>query len=199
MNLFAVADIESSALWDYYDFNRIEQADLLLSCGDLDPDYLSFLVTVTNLPLLYVHGNHDDTYKREPDGCICIDDKIYVYNGVRILGLGGSMYYRKGKYMYTERKMRRRIRRLSSQLHKYGGFDILLTHAPAYHLGDQEDLPHRGFECFIPLLEKYKPAYMVHGHVHMNYAADIAREIIYGETTIINAFEKYEWSYEKED
>ena len=27
--------------------------------GDLDPDYLEFLVTVINKPLIYVRGNHD--------------------------------------------------------------------------------------------------------------------------------------------
>lgn len=70
---------------------------------------------------------------------------IYVYQGVRILGLGGSYRYRDGKYMYTEAQMRCRIRRLWFQLHKYGGFDILVTHAPARHINDFDNLSHRGF------------------------------------------------------
>ena len=41
-------------------------------------------------PLFYVHGNHDESCSREPQGCICLDDKLVKFNGVRLLGLGGS-------------------------------------------------------------------------------------------------------------
>ena len=33
--------------------------DLVVSCGDLPFDYLEYLVTVLNVPLVYVPGNHD--------------------------------------------------------------------------------------------------------------------------------------------
>ena len=102
MRILAVSDTESTALWDHYNSNKITNTDLILSCGDLNPQYLSFLVSCTNLPLLYVHGNHDEKYDQTPpEGCICIDDKIYVHEGIRILGLGGCMPYKPGKYMYT--------------------------------------------------------------------------------------------------
>lgn len=91
--------------------------DLIISCGDLDPRYLSFLATFTSAPVLYVHGNHDDKYERiPPEGCICIDDKIYVHEGVRILGLGGSMRYKPGEHQYTEWEMRRRVFKLFQNL-----------------------------------------------------------------------------------
>ena len=51
--------------------------------------------------------------------------------------------------------------------------------------------PHRGFECFWDLLEKYKPRYLFHGHVHMNYGHEIPREIEYNGTKVINAYERY--------
>ena len=80
MKIMAIADIESKALWDHYNLNRLEDTDLIISCGDLDSRYLSFLVTCTNVPLLYVHGNHDNHYaKLPPEGCIDIDGKIFVY------------------------------------------------------------------------------------------------------------------------
>lgn len=57
----------------------------------MKPEYLSFLVTMAHCPLLYIHGNHDGIYERkEPEGCICIENQIYEYKGIRILGLGGS-------------------------------------------------------------------------------------------------------------
>lgn len=192
MKIMAIADVESKALWEHYNSNRLDDTDLIVSCGDLDPRYLSFLVTCANIPLLYVHGNHDECYDRTPpDGCICIDDRIYVHNGIRFLGLGGSFPYKDGKYMYTESQMKRRIRRMSRQLRRYNGFDVLVTHAPAYGIGDGEDPAHRGYEIFLPLLEKYKPAYMLHGHIHMQYDYTLKRENPYQETTIVNAYEKY--------
>ena len=120
MNIMAIADTESTALWDHYNANPITNTDIILSCGDLDPRYLSFLVTCTNVPLLYVHGNHDEKYDTiPPEGCICIDDKIYVHEGVRILGLGGSIRYRDGKYMYSEKEMQRRLSVKKAQRLRY--------------------------------------------------------------------------------
>lgn len=196
MRILAVSDVESRALWDHYDMNRLTDTDLILSCGDLDPRYLSFLVTCTNLPLLYVHGNHDDKYaKTPPDGCICIDDKIYVHDGIRILGLGGCLPYKKGDHMYSEKQMEWRIRKLTLQLRKHKGFDILLTHAPIAGYGDGEDMPHRGYECFLPLLQKYKPKYMVHGHMHLSYDVNLYRMQKVEKTTVINAYEKHSWDF----
>ena len=192
MRILLIADEPCKALWDYYDGERLKGIDLILSAGDLPPQYLSFLVTFSNCPLLYVHGNHDDIYDvKPPEGCICIDDQIYVHEGIRILGLGGSMRYNNGRYQCTEKEMAKRIRKLRFQLMRRRGFDILLTHAPMHGCGDQDDLPHRGFSSFQPLLDRYKPDYMVHGHVHMNYGYNIPRVNEYGSTRIINAYEKY--------
>lgn len=197
MKILAIADEESSYLWDYFEKSKLEGIDLIISCGDLDPRYLSFLATFTSAPVLYVHGNHDEGYETTPpEGCICIDDKIYVHNGVRILGLGGSMRYRNGKYQYTERGMRARVRKLRFQLFYRRGFDILVTHAPAYHLNDARDLPHQGFQVFVELIEKYKPKYFLHGHVHMSYGRQHKRYDEYMGTHIINAFERCVFEYE---
>ena len=149
MKILAIADEEARYLWDYFEKSKLKGVDLIISCGDLAPEYLSFLATFTSAPVLYVHGNHDDKYeKRPPEGCICIEDKIYVYNGVRILGLGGSMRYRDGKNQYTEWEMKKRVMKMFPKLVWHKGFDILVTHAPAHELNDGEDLPHQGFEIF---------------------------------------------------
>ncbi len=197
MKILLVADEPCKSLWDYYDESKLKGYDLILSAGDLPPSYLSFLVTFSNCPLIYVHGNHDDIYDtKPPEGCISAEDKIIVRNGIRILGLGGSMRYNNGIHQCTESAMARRIRRLRLQLAMYGGFDILLTHAPLHGFGDQDDLPHRGFECFKALLSTYNPDYMIHGHVHMSYGYNIPRQTQYGNTQIINAFERFTLEYE---
>ena len=192
MKLLLLSDVESKYLWDYYQPGRLDGIDLILSCGDLNAEYLSFLVTMGRAPLLYVHGNHDRRYATHPpEGCDCIEDKLVKINGLRILGLGGSLRYNGGSNQYTEREMARRLMRLWPQLLWAGGVDIVLTHAPIRGLGDGDDLPHRGFQCFHKLLDRFHPRYFIHGHVHRNYGADIPRLRQYGETTIINAYEKY--------
>ena len=190
MRILAVSDVKSKYYYDFYEPGKLDEFDLILACGDLRREYLEFLVTMAHCPVLYVHGNHDDVFDQAPpEGCICVDDRIYVYEGVRILGLGGSYRYRKGKYMYTERQMCRRIRRLRLQLWRHRGFDILLTHAPARHINDFDSLPHRGFACFVRLLDKYRPKYFVHGHIHRNYGVGIPQRTVREDTVIINAYE----------
>ena len=192
MKLLLLSDEEDKFLWDYYRPGRLAGYDMILSAGDLKPDYLSFLVTMANRPLLYVHGNHDARYeKHPPEGCECVDDRIVKVRGLRILGLGGCPMYNKGPYQYTERQMRKRIRKLNWKIRWAGGVDIVLTHAPMSGYGDLDDVTHRGFEAFQPLLDKWKPKYLVYGHVHLNYGSRQPRVLQYGETTIINACGKY--------
>ena len=199
MKILARADEESPYLWDFFEKSKLEGIDLIISCGDLEPSYLSFLATFTTAPVIYVHGNHDDKYEKyPPEGCVSIEDQIYVYKGVRILGLGGSMRYRPGTNQYTEREMRKRVRKLWLQLFWRGGFDILVTHAPAYEINDGDDLPHRGFRVFRTLMEKYQPKYFLHGHVHMRYGLKHKRCDQYKDTQVINAFDRYVFEYEEE-
>lgn len=191
MKILVIADEESRSLWDYWGKSKTDGIDLILSCGDLNAEYLTFLATMANVDVLYVHGNHDGNYlQKSPEGCICVDDKIIDYNGIRIFGLGGSMKYGNGHFQFTEKEMQRRIVKRRLSLLKNKGFDILLTHAPAKNINDMDDLPHRGFECFNKLIRKYNPKFFIHGHVHRNYG-NFRRTQIIGETTVVNAFEKY--------
>ena len=200
MKILAISDEESKYLWEYFDKSKLEDIDLIISCGDLDPHYLSFLVTLSSIPVLYVHGNHDGKYEKiPPEGCVCIEDQIFVYKGVRILGLGGSMRYSKGKYQYTEWQMKQRVAKLKLQLFHRRGFDILVTHAPAYQLNDGRDLPHQGFQVFRTLIEKYQPKFFLHGHVHLSYGRSHKRYDKYQNTHVINAYERCVFEFEAEN
>ena len=116
MKLLLISDHENSFLWDYYVPGRLDGIDLILSCGDLKPEYLSFLVTMGRAPVLYVCGNHDGRYeKTPPEGCDCIEDKLVTIKGLRILGMGGCPVYNRGPHQYTERQMERRLRKVGRQ------------------------------------------------------------------------------------
>ena len=171
MKILAISDVPSKALWDYGTREHLEGIDLILSCGDLPQKYLEYLTNFTAAPILYVHGNHDGSYREnEPGGCICVDDSVYVWKGLRIMGLGGCFRYnQEDTYQYTEKAMRRRVHKLEHQAHKKGGIDLLLTHAPAKGLNDGDDCAHRGFECFNEILDVYQPKWFIHGHIPVSY------------------------------
>ena len=192
MKIMIVSDEECPALWDYYLPGRLADYDLILSCGDLKAKYLSFLVTMARCPLLYVHGNHDTDYVKDPPlGCDCLDDQIVTFNGIRILGLGGCRQYHPGAHQYTEKQMRRRIRRLRFMLWRTKGVDLVVTHAPPEGVRDIDDMAHRGFRSFLELIDTYHPKYLLHGHVHMSYGMHLQREREYHGTQVINVCGKY--------
>ena len=198
MHILVLADEPIDRLWGEYGKETLRAADLILSCGDLPAPYLSYMTCFSSAPVVYVHGNHDHRYDtKPPEGCVCAEDHVVQLRGLRILGLGGSMRYRPdATCMYTEEEMARRIVHLRRELKQTGGFDILLTQSPIAGRGDQPDLPHRGFECFRPLLRQYHPAVMFHGHVHQAYSA--ARFIRVRDcegVPVINASGSYEYDF----
>jgi len=192
MKILILSDIESKYLWDFFEKDKLEGIDLIVSCGDLKPQYLSFLASFSKAPILYVHGNHDDCYESTPpEGCICIENKIYKFNELRIMGLGGSIRYNKGKNQYTQEQMMNRVKRMWLKIKCSRGIDILVTHAPAAGLNDGDDFVHKGFKAFIEVLDVYKPKYFFHGHVHKNYNYKFVRECKYKDTIVINGYERY--------
>jgi len=192
VKILLVSDEENSYIWDFFQPEKFKDVELIISCGDLKAEYLSFLVTMIKAPLYYVHGNHDTSYSiKPPEGCEDIDGRLVKYKNVRILGLGGSHKYSSGKHQYTEKEMEKRINKLKRKLWINKGFDILVTHAPAFGIGDRDTECHRGFKCFNKLIEKYSPKYFFHGHIHLNYGNHNLRVTQYKNTKIVNAFNYY--------
>ena len=184
MKILVVSDEESKYIWDYFDPEPFRGVELIISCGDLDSRYLSFIATMIPAPVLYVHGNHDKTYlRRPPEGCISIDDTVYTHKGVRILGLGGCRSANTGPFEFTEKEMKRRLKRRFWDLRKSKGIDLLVTHSPALGLGDREDEYHTGFETFLEIIDKYRPKYHFYGHVH-SYGKQTG-DLVRGNTTLV--------------
>lgn len=190
MRILCIADEESKSYWDYFKKEKLADIDLILSSGDLKPEYLSFLVTMGHAPLYYVHGNHDGHYAHKPpEGCDCIEDTVVNFRGLRIMGLGGCLTYNEGPHQYTEKQMSRRIHRLKRQLKK--GVDVVVTHAPVRGYGDLPDHTHVGFSSLYDLVETYRPQYLLHGHVHQQYTRNSKREMTCCDTTLINVCGTY--------
>jgi uncharacterized protein len=199
MKLLLVSDKEDAYIWDHFDKERFSDIDLILSCGDLKAEYLSYLVDMVNKPLFYVPGNHDKTYvDHPPEGCDSLDGKVICYQGLRMAGLGGSMRYNLGLFQYTEQEMHSRLNRLKPSIWMKGGLDIFVSHAPAFGMCDGHDLCHTGFHCFTDMIDKFKPRYFIHGHNHLDYGK-FSRICSRSGTQIINAFGYYILDTDKPD
>ena len=135
--------------------------DIVVSCGDLPHYYLEYLVSVLNIPLYYVNGNHTNkveitTYgeKHYPWGAVNLHGRSIIDDtGLLLAGLQGSLRYNNGSFQYTQGEMWMKIFNLSSKLMinkiRYGRFlDIFVSHAPPWHIHDEQDLPHQGIKAF---------------------------------------------------
>lgn len=185
MRILALSDIESPNFYERFDITPYRGVEGVVSCGDVIPELLTYIATMLNVPVFYVHGNHDEIYlKRPPEGCEDIDGRVVEFKGLRFLGLGGSMRYSEGKFQYTEKEMEWRIRRLYFQIRK--GIDVVIAHSPPAGIHEGGDFAHKGFHSFLKLIEKFQPSYFLHGHTHMNYVYNSKRFAELGKTKIIN-------------
>jgi Icc-related predicted phosphoesterase len=195
MRVLTVSDQVSDLLHSPALVHIAHGVELVLSCGDLPAAYLEFIVSTLDIPLFYVMGNHGGAggEKVFPDGCENVDLRAVEHKGLLIAGLEGSQRYNnRPQFQYTENEMRARIAVLSPALMlnraRHGRFlDVLITHAPPYHIHDGEDLPHRGFKSFLWFIDHYQPRYLIHGHTHI-YDKRVATVTQRGATTIVNAY-----------
>lgn len=189
MKILSVSDYVEPSLYDQFDPERFQGVDLILSCGDLPPEYLSYLNSAFHAPLYYVRGNHDIRYESKlPDGCIDLDARLIQFQGLGILGLAGSRWYNGGPQQHTEGQMRKTIRGLRLKLWWNGGPDIIISHAPPRHIHDAEDLCHRGFRSFRWLIDHYSPAYFLHGHIHRDFSDPSQRITTVNQTRVVNSY-----------
>ena len=170
----------------------LQNIDLILSCGDLPPEYLSRLTFRYDVPLLFILGNHDLRYKTSPPaGCRNIDRQLVTLNDRKIIGFSGSRWYNGGINQYTEKQMGRFIAGMRFSLWRNGTPDLVITHAPPRLINDAEDLCHRGFRGFRRFIDKYKPPYFLHGHIHALFKNDSERISTVDTTQVINCYGFY--------
>jgi Calcineurin-like phosphoesterase len=188
IRVLAVSDEVDHAL--QADLGTLRTARLILACGDLPADYLSYLMDALDLPLVFIPGNHDadmSGYRISraglvlraglparppwPPGGLNADGRVVDVAGLRVAGLGGCLRYGTGPNQYTERQQSRRcgaLRRRARRRRLRDGrrIDVLITHAPPRGVGDSDDIAHRGFGCYHGLVAALRPAALLHGHVY---------------------------------
>ena len=205
--ILAVADEVDEAMYG----SRLDgvHPSVIVGCGDLPADYLEYLQTRLNAPLVFVPGNHDPDLSppadpifppspqtstlRDPPGPlggINADGRIVDVADLRIAGLGGSIRYREGPNQYTQRQMGDRVRRLRrraawKRLRDGREVDMIVSHAPPFGIGDEPDDPaHVGVRALVDLIERWRPCLLLHGHIHP-YGVEREDRVL-DDTTIMN-------------
>lgn len=215
MKILCVSDqidplVYSSAAKEYF-----KDIDLVLCAGDLPMEYIDYIVSVLNKPTYFVFGNHNleefgfyhkqyetgapnmgiDKSLEHAHGASYAGFKVLKEGNVLIAGTSGSLRYNNGLCQYTDTEMFFNLLKMVPKLIynkiRYGRYvDIFLTHAPPRGIHDKEDRCHRGFDCYLWFLKKFKPAYMIHGHIHL-YDLQETRVTRRDSTTVINAYSHY--------
>ena len=212
MKILCISDQIDPLVYSSSAKERFKDVDVVLSAGDLPMEYIDFVVSTLNKPAYFIFGNHnlaelkyyhfskqegrpDDSSMHHYHGAVYTGFKTVKSGNLLIAGVSGSIRYNDGQCQYTEQEMMLELIKLIPSLLlnkiRYGRFlDVFLTHAPPKDIHDKPDPCHRGFKCYRWFMDKFKPKYLVHGHIHLYDLLD-PRITVEKETTVINAFSHY--------
>ncbi len=199
MKILALSDQVVDRIYTLVSQGHFAGVGLILGCGDLPYSYLENIISLLNVPLFYVPGNHDPVYnpgfpKSHAEGGTNLDLRTASTRGLLLAGLGGCNRYRPdGVNQYTQTEAFTRAAQLMPRLLwnrlRFGhALDILVTHSPAFGVHDQEEQAHRGLKAINWVLSWARPRYNFHGHTHFfrnNLEASVTRV---GPTTSMNVF-----------
>lgn len=200
MKILAVSDVEIGFIYSPLIREKFCGFDLAISCGDLPYYYLEYIQTMLDIPLYFVRGNHSSKVefgtaspRKSPWGAHNLHRRFMQDDsGLLLAGLEGSVRYNKGQHQYTQSEYWSMVLQLvpgllvnKARFNRY--LDIMITHAPPWHVHDDDDLPHHGIKAFNWLIKVFKPAYFLHGHVHV-YRPDTITRTVMGSSTVLNVF-----------
>jgi calcineurin-like phosphoesterase family protein len=189
IRILAISDDPDHALDDARNRDPLGQVDLVVGCGDLSPDWLSFVADAFLAPLVYVRGNHDDRGpwpepKGVPVAASGVDRKTLP--GLPILALSWPRFTRDGA-RHDERSAWRQVASLGRHAIRSPRPPMLVvSHVPPRDAGDTPTDPyHRGYSAYRFLADRVRPPLWLHGHT--NLAAQTSWLDRCGPTTLVNA------------
>ncbi len=200
LRVLSLSDREASVVYSPQICRYFKEVDLIIGCGDLAYHYLEFALSMLNVPLFFVRGNHDKVVEYSPEGHqrvaphggVDLHRRVEKYKGRLLAGVDGSLRYRAGPFQYSQPEMWNHVfslvPRLMANRLLYGRYlDIFIAHSPPAGIHDEEDLPHQGIKAFRWLVKVFHPAYFFHGHIHV-YRPDTVIDSFVGTTRVINTY-----------
>jgi hypothetical protein len=199
VKILALSDEALERMYALASSGQLQDVELIIGCGDLPYPYLEYLMTVLNVPLVYVPGNHDPESDPRVAGTMVeggsnLDLKMIRHHRYLIGGLGGSIRYRRdGTNQYSQGQACLRAACLLPSLLlnriQYGrALDILISHSPPAGIHDADDPAHQGLVALNWLIRIAQPRYHFHGHIH-SYRRNLeSHETSIGITKVINVY-----------
>jgi hypothetical protein len=193
IRFLAASDIEEPSLEHAANRDSLGSVDGILGCGDLDPEWLSFLADAFNAPLVYVRGNHDrgGEWEEQPLRLPAWLEASRVDRlaGIPIVGLGWPGVLEAGNrrrpwlawrqaFAIAARALRRRLALQREPL-------VVISHVPPAGVGDAPDLYHQGFGAYRWLLGVLRPPVWIHGHTTTASVTSLLEQS--GSTAVANA------------
>ena len=199
MKVLTISDVEVNLLYNPRIRERFTGVDVILSCGDLPYYYLEFILSMLDVPLFYVNGNHHNQMEdgaegshRYPWGGYNLNRRVKRDGELLLAGIEGSILYNKGPCQYSQESMWWAVLSLVPGLLlnrlRFGrSLDVLISHAPPRGIQDAADQAHQGVNAFRWLLKVFRPQYHFHGHTHV-YRTDLPLETLYCRTRVVNTY-----------
>ena len=156
LKILAVSDSESPGLETMVSRfpEKLRDIDVIISCGDLEREYLEFLVDGINRDLFFVSGNHQQQCEEDIGGdnpverllqslrafpeklarCIAgqsdLHGRVVTYKNYIIAGFGGSMWYSGRGNEYSEREMAKTVRQVERKIQLFKLRQKILNRPP---------------------------------------------------------------------
>src|SRR5258708_6290697 len=157
MKILVVSDQVVERIYALTSQGHFRDINLILGCGDLPYTYLEYLVSMLNVPMYYVPGNHDPEFNprfasTRAEGGSNLDLRRSRSHGLLLAGFGGSIRYRPdGVNQYTQVEAYGRAAQLLiglfwNRVRYRRPLDILITHSPPFGIHDDESQPHPGLK-----------------------------------------------------
>ena len=188
LRLLATSDEFDPAFEERENRESLGLIDLVVGCGDLSPDRLSFIADAFHAPLVYVRGNHDRG-DRWPDlGTLPVPSAGLDRRSLQGLPLLALPW--PGRAMGAARRdeaaaWRQALRPTTAALVRRTGPCLVFSHVPPRDVGDTPSDPyHRGFGAYRFVLDRLAPPLWLHGHTAMAASADW--RVQRGPCTVVN-------------
>ena len=189
LRLLAASDEPDPGLDHRTNREALGSIDLVVGCGDLPPERLTFLGDAFLAPMLFVRGNHDrggpwPASSRLGLASAGIDRRSLP--GIPILALPWPTPDREPA-LHSERAAWWQVVRLlgAGWVRRGGAPWLVVSHVPPRGTGDTPGDPyHLGFRAYRAVLDRLSPPLWLHGHT--TRASAPAWRVTHGRSTLSN-------------
>lgn len=195
VRILAVSDAMDSALAWSANRDLLGSIDLVVGCGDLEPQSLAFVIDSFAAPSVHVRGNHDtgvgwsEGVHLLPNAArsgVSICPVVAAGTDIEVLPLGWAgapgAVARRDEGAAWRHVLGWSVRRAIGG--RSGRPFLVVSHVPPLGAGDAADPYHRGFRAYRWLMERARPVLWLHGHTPL---VGIPWLVTCGPTTLVNA------------